>query len=198
MRNEAGDEADIGIRTQASPAPADLAPLDDPDTFVALYRRLSIPLWRFLRSRCGSDEDAEDLAHQVFLRAFTARGTFRGDADGQVAWLFRIARNETVSMYRRRGRRSGTVADASDAPGEIADPDPGPEATALSAERRLELWRLVDRLPDGDRDVIQMRFAGGLTTPELARVLGCSDIAARQRLRRALNRLRGWIDDDLA
>lgn len=154
-------------------------------------------LYAFLLARLGDDQLAEDLCQQVFLRACQARGEFRGDDGVMVGWLFRIARNESTTLLRRRGRETSWEAMGSAAPQPV-DPEERPETAALHAERRREIGALLDRLSPGQRELLDLHYAAGLTLVQIAAVLGITDVAARQRLRRTLIQLRGEIDDHAA
>ena len=140
-------------------------------------------LYRFLRSCVGDTHVAEDLTQQVFVKALLAHPSFRGDDDALVSWLFRIARNESVSWLRRSNREvswDGLAETGFDPP----DPGGSPESVALTDERQREL--------------ISLRFAGGLSLVQIASLLGLRDTAVRQRFHRAMKRLRGVIDDPTA
>ena len=165
--------------------------------FTTFYRQNLTIIYRFLRSRTPTPQDAEDLVQQVFLKAFRAQAEFRGDEAARLAWLFRIARNETASWYRRPRSETVPIEPSSGPVGALADTSPGPEDRALDGERDQALALLVARLPEAEQEVIQLRFAAGLSSVQIAAVLGCSAGAARQRLHRALDRLRDWSSDDL-
>lgn len=165
--------------------------------FTDFYRAHLKVIYRFLYARAPTAQDAEDLAQTVFFKAYRARAGFRGDEAAQVAWLFRIARNETASWYRRRRDEPTAIEHIYASGWEPVDPDPGPEAQAVFAEDQRALARLVGQLSKDDQELIQLRFAAGLTSAQIAIVLGCSAGAARQRLHRAIDRLRKWSDDDL-
>lgn len=167
------------------------------DDFAEFYRAQLTIIYRFLRARTPTGQDAEDLVQTVFFKAYRARSDFRGDESARVAWLFRIARNETTSWYRRV-RHEPVAMDVIFSNGrEAVDSKPGPEAEALIAEERQALARLVGRLSEDEQELIQLRFAAGLTSVQIAVVLACSPGAARQRLHRAINRLRDWSDHEL-
>lgn len=167
------------------------------DEFTEFYRRHLTVIYRFLRSRTSTAQDAEDLVQQVFLNAYRARQGFRGDETARVAWLFRIARNETASWYRRIRPVTVPIDDLRDWHDEPSDARSGPEEHAVTAERDRALAVLVANLSKAEQELIQLRFAAGLSSPEIATVFGCSAGAARQRLHRTLDRLREWSSDDL-
>jgi RNA polymerase sigma-70 factor (ECF subfamily) len=101
------------------------------------------------------------------------------------SWLIRIAHNESINALRHRVRRPAEVYPDQDS---IADPDAGAEATTEAIALNDWLAKLCDQLPDGQRDVIRLRFAG-LTTGEIAIVLGKTESAVRKATERATERL---------
>lgn len=165
--------------------------------FTEFYRVHLAAIYRFIRSRTPTPQDAEDLVQQVFFKAFRAQAGFRGDESAQLAWLFRIARNETASWYRRPRPESVPLDGLLRSVAEPADSSLGPEDRVLVDERDQALALMVARLSETEQEVIQLRFAAGLSSVEIALVLDCSAGAARQRLHRALDRLREWSSDDL-
>src|SRR5688500_13466750 len=68
-----------------------------PAAFGALYDRYYARIWRYLRARLGSDDDAADLTQQVFLQALDALPRYQERGLPFAAWLFRIARNAAPS-----------------------------------------------------------------------------------------------------
>jgi RNA polymerase sigma-70 factor (ECF subfamily) len=142
-------------------------------------------LHAFLRARLRDDHLAEDVCQQVFLKACQARASFRGDDGAMVGWLFQIARNESASLMNRRGREVSWEAMGPAAP-QPTDPGERPDYLALRSERQREVAALLDRLTSDQRELIELRFVGELSLVQIAGVLGITDVAARQRLRRTL------------
>lgn len=165
--------------------------------FTEFYRSHLPAIYRFLRSRTPTVQDAEDLVQQVFFKAFQARAGFHGDDATRLAWLFRIARNERASWYRRPRLATVPIDGLPGPAADLTDLSPGPEDRAVEGERDVALASLIARLSEAEQEVIQLRFAAGLSSVQIAAVLGCSAGAARQRLHRALDRLREWSSDDL-
>lgn len=153
----------------------------DPRAFAVIYERHRTPVYRYLRSRTTSDDEAGELCAVTFERALTAIDRFRPSGGGLLAWLLRIARNAHIDATRR-AHRHPIHRDSAREDG-AADPGPGPEDQAI-------LRSLVRALPDGQRDVLQLRFSAGLTAREIGAVLGSSEEAAQKRLERALQTLK--------
>lgn len=152
----------------------------DPTAFAAIYERHRAPVYRYLRSRTTSDDEAGDLCATTFERALAAIDRFRPSGGGMLAWLLRIARNAHLDALRRRERGTSSV----DSVIESADRShAGPEDAAV-------LRSLIDDLPVTQRDAIQLRFAAGLTAREIGVVLGLSERAAQKQVERALSALK--------
>src|ERR1700687_1522549 len=82
-----------------------LAARTDTDAFALLYARHREAVFRYLRVRTASDDDALDLTAATFERALMAVARYRRDGGGVAAWLIRIARNAAIDQYRRTRSR---------------------------------------------------------------------------------------------
>jgi RNA polymerase sigma-70 factor (ECF subfamily) len=102
-------------------------------------------------------------------------------------WLLRIARNASDAHRKRRARPTfgldgGVLL--------LADSGPTPEQSAIATEQRRETLAHIAGLPDAQRDALALRFAAGLTSREIAVVIGKSDAATKKIISRALDALR--------
>jgi RNA polymerase sigma-70 factor (ECF subfamily) len=151
----------------------------DPARFGELYDRYADRVYAFVSRRTRDRAAAEDITSEVFHHALAHLGRFEWRGVPFVAWLFRIASNAIADRWRQ---------DARDAHDPLADvPDTG-ELEDL--ERRVILFQLVDRLPDVQRKVIQMRFVEEKSIREIAAALERSEGAVKQLQLRALENLR--------
>jgi len=172
-----------------------LAARTDPRAFEPLYLRHRLRVFRFLRARTGSDDDAAELTAIVFERALRAIGQYRTNGGGVVAWLFTIARNaaaDTGRATRSHGSVRQSTVETDDEPRE---PDQ-PELMVVERERLAALRDRVERLPAAQRDAIVLRYAGGLTAREIGATLGKSEAATQKILSRGLAALRETYRDD--
>ena len=155
----------------------------DPATFGLLYQKHRLSVYRYLRARTQSDEDALDLAAVTFERAFISLGRFRRSGGGVQAWLFRIARNTAIDAHRRH-RRTVDLIGADAHLGRMAV-----EADRLQNET-VEILDLVARLPNDQGDALLLRYAGGLTAKEIGVVVGKREGAVQKQIERGLAALR--------
>ena len=155
----------------------------DPAQFGALYTQHRLAVFRYLRARTRNDDDAADLAGATFEKAFANLGRFRRRDGGVEAWLFRIARNCAIDAHRRR-RPTADLAAADAHLGRVSV-----EADRLDHDR-TDIQDLVARLPEDQRDVLLLRYAGGLTAREIGVVIGIGEDAAQKRIERGLAALR--------
>jgi RNA polymerase sigma-70 factor (ECF subfamily) len=139
-------------------------------------------VFRYLCRVVGPHE-ATDLTQEVFLRV--ARSPVpETTADGERAWVFRIARNLALNHRRDSGRRPETV--------ELAEAArPAPQETAAAMKQAL------DRLSPLDRDVFLLREVVGLSYEEIAGSCEISHAAVRARLHRARQQLRNELQPHL-
>jgi RNA polymerase sigma-70 factor (ECF subfamily) len=163
-------------------------------------RRILAVARRFTRVR----EDAEDIVQQSLQKAFVHLHKFEGKSSFST-WLTRIALNEAL-MFLRKGRlvQEVSINDLSGneetAPGiEIPDSRASPESAFLHSERKRVLSAAMNKLTPGMRTAIELRDLGGLSTKEVARVLGLSIEAVkgrvyqgRRKLHQALKRESIW------
>jgi RNA polymerase sigma-70 factor (ECF subfamily) len=151
----------------------------DPARFVELYDRNVDRVYAYVSRRAGSRSVAEDVTSEVFEQALSNLGTFKWRGVPFVAWLYRIASNALADHWKRERR------DSHDLPPDVPD-----EREHQDLERRVSLFQLVDRLPDAQRQVIQMRFVEDRTIREVAAALDRSEGAVKQLQLRALENLR--------
>lgn len=151
----------------------------DPARFVELYDRYVDRIYAFVSRRTANRADAEDVTSQVFEQALRSIGQFQWRGVPVAAWLFRIAANALADHWRRRG------PEAHEVPPDI--PDAG---EVEEIDRRLALYRHVDRLPELQRRVIRMRFVEEQSIREVAAALHRSEGAVKQLQLRALESLR--------
>lgn len=154
------------------------------ETFAALYERTFPKVYAYVASLLRDRAAAEDVTAQAFERAYRKRRGYRPGRGSVDAWIFGIARNAALDELRRRKRRASLEVEPADhaAPGtdELVD---------LALKRDVVRAALAD-LDAKERELIALKFAGGLSNSSIAEVLGTSESNVGTRLHRILTRLR--------
>jgi RNA polymerase sigma-70 factor (ECF subfamily) len=167
----------------------------DAEAFEVLVEAQSDRVYGALRRFGLAAEEAEEVAQEVFVRAW--RGLARFEGRSQLStWLYRIAFNEA---QRRLSRRPPVpVALNFTRPVPIHEfPDPvarGPEATALDQEFVAMMWQALAQLPEDWRTAVVLRDIDGLSTEEAAAVVGVRAAAFKSRLHRGRMQLRALLE----
>jgi RNA polymerase sigma-70 factor (ECF subfamily) len=163
----------------------------DQRAFEALVRLHERPVFGIIGSFIRRRQDVEDLAQEVFLKAYLAIGRFRPEAPF-APWLHRIAVNTCYDHLRGIRRRPEVgLADLAESEAGFLSRflDKGHRPADLEADDRLAARDLAEQvlatLPTKDRLAITLREVNGFEIVEIARALGCSRAAAKVRLFRA-------------
>ena len=147
----------------------------------SLYRSSRDDVYAFVARLVGRDA-AEDVTATAFERAFKRRDRHDDSRGTPRAWLFGIARNAALDELRRRGPEQSVD--------EVPEPDQAGESMAEVAVRRATLVRELRELDPSDRELIALRFHGGLSHGDIATVLDITETNAGTQLHRAIGRLR--------
>ncbi len=167
----------------------------DMRAFSDLVARYDRKIFRLAKHITQSDEDAEDVLQEAFLKAFEHLGEFQGNSKFYT-WIVRIAVNESLMKLRKRKSDRTVSLDESIDTGEetvvreIAVWEENPEQRYSREELRDILDKAVDSLRPAFRTVFVLRDIEDLSTEETAAVLNLSIPAVKSRLLRARLQLR--------
>ena len=156
----------------------------DPAAIQALVAR-KLPRMLALATRMlGDPAEAEDVAQEVFLRAWKQARTWTPGAGKFDTWMHRVAINLCYDRLRRRREI------ATDQPPEQADPALGADSAMVAGETHDRVRRAIYALPDRQREALILSHYQELPNPETARVLGVSVEAVESLLARARRALK--------
>lgn len=152
---------------------------------------------RYCRARLGRERSfatADDVAQEVCLAVLTALPGYRVQGRPFLAFVYGIASHKVIDAHRAATRnRSEPVADVPDA----AAATDGPEQRALRVELSVEMGRMLDLLPDKQREILVLRVVVGLSAEETAEAVGSTPGAVRVAQHRALARLRRSMPEEV-
>jgi len=161
---------------------------------IAIIRPLVV---RYCRARLGrvdrASVSADDVAQEVCVAVLTALPGYRVQGRPFLAFVYGIASHKVIDAHRSATRnRAEPVPEVPDAV-ESAD---GPEQRALRGELSDEMARLLDQLPDKQREILLLRVVVGLSAEETAEAVGSTPGAVRVAQHRALARLRKSMPEE--
>lgn len=150
----------------------------------------------------GEPAEAEDVAQDALIRAFTHLSELRTD-ETFAPWLRRIAVNLSLNVLRRRGRLrfeplAGADRGGEDRPTErdfVDEQAPAPEEEALREDLLVEVGALLARLPEEQRVSLLLRDAYDYDIAEVADLQGCGLSAAKMRVSRGRKALRQLLTE---
>lgn len=154
-----------------------------------IYERSNQKLFRYVQARVGDRQTAEDLTATVFLEALKGIASYNSRGRPLLAWLYSIARN-VVNYHHRSAFRRKARGESMVQRDDLADRDAGGAADPSLRIERWDLEQAVQRLSDDQREVIILRYFVGLTTPEVASVVGKHERAVYSLQTRAIKALR--------
>ncbi|MBT2756906.1 RNA polymerase sigma factor [Mesobacillus foraminis] len=126
-------------------------------------------------------QQAEDLTHETFVKAFIHFDSFKGNSSVKT-WLFSIAHNLTVDFLRKRK----PIPILKELLAGKPDEGPLPEDMVLIQENSEALYKALGKIKETHREIIILRKIKGFTIEETAKILNCSESKVKSVLFRAL------------
>jgi RNA polymerase sigma-70 factor (ECF subfamily) len=171
-------ERELVVRAQAG----------DMVAFEELYRSHVGRVYALCYRMAGDATLAEELAQDVFVRAWQRLGTFRGDS-AFGSWLHPLTVNVALSERRARRRRTSRIM-ATDDPAAFEKPEPRP----TGPEHGFDIEKALDTLPPGARAVFVLHDVEGYRHDEIAEMTGVATGTSKAQLHRARRLLREVLD----
>src|SRR5262249_55791779 len=144
----------------------------DSDAFSELFSRYKRPGYSLAFSILGDSKAAEEVVQEAMIRVWSSAGKFRHDnAEGPSnprGWIMKIVARESSRALQQRKRRSKEIRQNIDLP------SPVPDDEVTSKELVQALRGKVAELPEEDRQLIALHFAGGLSQTEISESLSVS------------------------
>lgn len=157
----------------------------DEQALEALFARYETSLFQLLVGMLRDHHQAEDVLQETFVRALEHLEDVH--PDHLRGWLFTVAYHQAMLAKRRQKVRAAGPLDAS---GLVPDRQPNPLQHALQQDEANRVQRLLDQLPDPQREVIRQRVYEGKRFREIAADLQCPLNTALARMHEGLKRLR--------
>ncbi|HET9051628.1 MAG TPA: sigma-70 family RNA polymerase sigma factor [Candidatus Dormibacteraeota bacterium] len=157
----------------------------DPEAFGELYDHYVGQIYRFVYSRLRSQDAAEDVTSEVFLKALRAIHRYRPSGHPFSAWLYQISVNAIADHYRARRPED----DIDDAVGVSAPGRPLEEEVAQRDEAH-RIWAAIESLPMAQRTALTLKLGEDLKLAQIGEIMGKSEGAIKLLVHRGMIALR--------
>jgi RNA polymerase sigma-70 factor (ECF subfamily) len=159
----------------------------DTAAVAALYDHYFPLIYKYVLYRVSDAQIADDLVSQIFERMLSDLGRYQPELAPFGAWLFGIARHVVGNFYRTKKRQNWLSLEGIF---NLPNNDPVPEEAFLKIEQGDHLLQSLAKLSDRERDLIGLKFAGGLTNREISTLTRLTEANVGVILYRAIQRLR--------
>lgn len=158
----------------------------DREAFGTIYQEYFTPVYRYILFRVRSKEDADELTQEVFLKALGAFARYEAKRENPLPFFYTIAKNSIIDL----GKKRKAYATDEEIMVQIPDDTMKTDADAIHEEELSALKKALTKLPDDQREALELRFMGDLSGRDVARLMGKSEEAVRQLQSRGLRVLR--------
>lgn len=152
--------------------------------YTTIYQQHKTNIYRYVLSRIGHVEDAQDITAQVFLKAYKNINTYRHEAP-IINWLIGIARNLIIDHYRKN-QPENTLVNQTEV---IAHSSPSLEETLEKKNRLQRVSEALNALSEDRREAISLRLFAGLSNQEIAVLIKKSPEAVAMLVHRGIQDL---------
>lgn len=159
--------------------------------FDAVYKKVSLPVYKFISRRIGSDETAtEEVFTNTLSAAWRGFKTFRHKSS-YFTWICRIALNKIADYYRGQiNERSRYIAPLLEDIANIEDKNLTPDEDFALQELRVSIRKCLDVLPTEKRNLLYLRYWENFTIKQIAKSFGVSERIIEGKIYRAKKKLK--------
>ncbi len=161
-------------------------------SFGVLYDHYIPQIYRFIFMKVSHKQEAEDLAHEVFLSAWQNIDNFDYIGHPFSSWLYQIARNRIIDHYRTR-KETVTLESVSEDEFEISD---ALEQRLDQKKEMVKVKEAIQQLNDDQQNIIILRYIEDLGPDEIAEIINKSEGAVRLMQHRAIQNLKKILNND--
>ena len=123
-------------------------------------------IFRYAYRRLGNKVRAENVASETFTRLLDAFKNGKGPSDGVLYWLYRVAHNLVVDLYRQSDREILPLYDQV-----LSDQNPQPEEGMLQVQKQARVRWAMAQLTEDQQQVLELKFMEGMDNRQVAAIL---------------------------
>jgi RNA polymerase sigma-70 factor, ECF subfamily len=162
--------------------------------FTALMHRYQQRVYWAARRIVGTHEDADDIAQETFVKAYTALGDFRGDSSF-FTWIYRIAVNLSLNAVRKR--QLVNYLRENEIINRVFPSSEDPSRDVEFKETQSRLQEAISRLPERQRAVFVMRYFDEMSYEEISEVMKTSVGGLKANYFHAIRKVREYMTNEI-
>lgn len=157
----------------------------DPGHFAPLYEKYYRQIFNYVYQRLDSKDTAFDITGQVFLKALTNLQRYQFKGVPFASWLYRIAHNEIIQLYRTQKDKRAINADIGDLRFICEENE-----TPFFEEYIPAIKQLIQQLDHDDLQLVELRYFEKRAFKEIAEILDITEVNAKVRMYRIIEKLK--------
>ena len=162
----------------------------NPERFAPLYERYFLQIFKYIFKRIESEELANDICQQTFIKALTKIGNYQHKGLPFSSWLYRIAQNEINQEYRNRKRARVVDINDNDLPELFEEIE-----VDITEQRRNKLLKAMTQLAPQEVSLIEMKYFEKRTGQEISEILDISLSNVKVKLHRIVKKIKIIISE---
>ena len=167
------------------------------DAFAALYDRYGRRVFGMAARLLGDAVSSEEVTQDVFLRVWNRANSYAPEKAKFTTWLFRIAHNRAIDEMRKKGRDKNRNADDIADHYDLESSDISPSEFAVANSEYASVRKALAKLPDPQRQVVELSYFKGMTQAEIASQTGQPLGTVKTRMRLALRKLHTALEPEI-
>ena len=157
-----------------------------------MYRKYAIPVKLYVLSLCKDSTLADDITAETFYKAINHIDHFK---EGKLlTWLCAIARHTYFDYVKKK--EYSNIPISSEMESNLINTKDTLEEKYIRKDEKIQLYRMIYRLDEQQKDVVYLRIFGELSFKEIGEILGKSENWARVNFYRSKNRIKEWIENE--
>jgi RNA polymerase sigma-70 factor, ECF subfamily len=161
----------------------------EPDALGQIFDNHYEQIYCYVQRRLGNTDSAQNIASECFCRLLQAYKDGRGPHDGVLYWLYRVAHNLVVDVYRQAHRQPLPLYETV-----LSDKDPQPEEAVLQQQQQVRVRWALAQLTEDQQQVLSLKFFEGMDNEQVAQIMQKTVGAVKSLQHRGLASLERFLE----
>lgn len=167
----------------------------DEDVFSNFYEEYYEKIYNYVYFKTGDQINGEDITGHIIEKILNNIHKYNAAVSSLNTWIFTIARNHLIDYYRSKRRNESHFEEGQEL--QLTDEITAkPDETVIQGEQQELIHGMLQQLPETEREIIILKFWGGLKNIEIAAQLGISSSNINVMVFRTLKKLKKFIEEN--